>query len=283
MWPFKRKENRAETEASCNASTMDALILAMLQGAKSTKEKAMQIPTISGSIDLIANIIAATPLCLYRDDGGKAVEIKDDPRVYLLNDDTGDTLNANEFWRAMIHDYYLGKGGYAYINKDNFGAIRGIHYVDEANVSILKNTDPIFKDFNIAVNGVSYYPHNFLKILRNTRDGAEGVPITAENSKLIESMYLTLVLEYRMAARGGNKRGFLQSEKRMEQEQLDKLRDSFRRMYSGADEEAFVVLNNGLNFKEISDTAVEMQLNENKETNAAELAKLFHVSPEALA
>ena len=86
-----------------------------------------------------------------------------------------------------------------------------------------------------------------------------------------------------MAARGGNKRGFLQSEKRMEQEQLDKLRDSFRRMYSGADEEAFVVLNNGLNFKEISDTAVEMQLNENKETNAAELAKLFHVSPEALA
>lgn len=283
MWPFKRKENRAETEASCNASTMDALILAMLQGAKSTKEKAMQIPTISGSIDLIANIIAATPLCLYRDEGGKAVEIKDDPRVYLLNDDTGDTLNANEFWRAMIHDYYLGKGGYAYIDRDDFGAICGIYYVDEANVSILKNTDPIFKDFNIAVNGVSYYPHNFLKILRNTRDGAEGVPITAENSKLIESMYLTLVLEYRMAARGGNKRGFLQSEKRMEQEQLDKLRDSFRRMYSGADEEAFVVLNNGLNFKEISDTAVEMQLNENKETNAAELAKLFHVSPEALA
>ena len=53
-------------------------------------------------------------------------------------------------------------------------------------------------------------------------------------------------------------------------------------MYSNADKEPFVVLNQGLSFKEISDTAVEMQLNENKETNAVELAKLFHVSPEAL-
>lgn len=283
MWPFKRKENRAETVASAEASTMGDLILAILQGSGSTREKAMQIPTISGSIDLISNIIAATPLCLYRDEGGKAAAITDDNRVFLLNDDTGDTLNANEFWRAMIHDYYLGKGGYAYIDRNDFGEIRGIHYVNEANVSILKNTDPIFKEFNIAVNGVSYYPHSFLKILRNTKDGAEGVPITTENSKLIESMYLTLVLESHMAARGGNKRGFLQAEKRMEQTQIDDLRTKFQRMYSSADKEPFVVLNQGLSFKEISDTAVEMQLNENKETNATELAKLFHVSPEALA
>ena len=282
MWPFKRKENRAETAAVAVAPTMADLILAIMQSGGSTRDKAMQIPTISGSIDLIANIVAATPLGLYRDEGGKAVAITDDPRVFLLNDDTGDTLNANEFWRAMIRDYYLGKGGYAYIDRSDFGEFRSVHYIDESNISILKNTDPIFKDFNIAVNGVSYYPHNFLKILRNTKDGAEGMPITQENSQLIESMYLTLVLESHMAARGGNKRGFLQAEKRLEQGQINDLRTKFQSMYSNADKEPFVVLNQGLSFKEISDTAVEMQLNENKETNAVELAKLFHVSPEAL-
>lgn len=282
MWPFKRKENRAETAAVAVAPTMADLILAIMQSGGSTRDKAMQIPTISGSIDLIANIVAATPLGLYRDEGGKAVAITNDPRVFLLNDDTGDTLNANEFWRAMIRDYYLGKGGYAYIDRSDFGEFRSIHYIDESNISILKNTDPIFKDFNIAVNGVSYYPHNFLKILRNTKDGAEGMPITKENSQLIESMYLTLVLESHMAARGGNKRGFLQAEKRLEQGQINDLRTKFQSMYSNADKEPFVVLNQGLSFKEISDTAVEMQLNENKETNAVELAKLFHVSPESL-
>lgn len=65
MWPFKRKENRAETAAVAVAPTMADLILAIMQSGGSTRDKAMQIPTISGSIDLIANIVAATPLGLY--------------------------------------------------------------------------------------------------------------------------------------------------------------------------------------------------------------------------
>ncbi|MBQ8648092.1 MAG: phage portal protein, partial [Oscillospiraceae bacterium] len=39
----------------------------------------------------------------------------------------------------------------------------------------------------------------------------------------------------------------------------------------------------GLEFQESSATSVELQLNENKETNAAEFAKLFHISPESIA
>ena len=61
MWPFTRKENRAEGSAT------DALIQALLQGTKATKDRALQIPTIAGAIDLIANVVASTPIRLYRD------------------------------------------------------------------------------------------------------------------------------------------------------------------------------------------------------------------------
>lgn len=71
MWPFKRKENRAETAAVAVAPTMADLILAIMQSGGSTRDKAMQIPTISGSIDLIANIVAATPLGLTAMRAGK--------------------------------------------------------------------------------------------------------------------------------------------------------------------------------------------------------------------
>lgn len=277
MWPFTRKENRAEGSAT------DTLIQALLQGTKATKDRALQIPTIAGAIDLIANVVASTPIRLYRDEGGKAVEVKNDRRVFLLNDETGDALNANEFWHAMIRDYYLGRGGYAYLDYDGYRELQSIRYVDERHISIIKNTDPIFKDFNICVDGQVFYPWDFLKILRNTKDGAKGCPITEENSRLIETMYLTLVMEYTMAARGGNKRGFLQTDKKLTQENLDILRKNFRKLYSSDDMENFVVLNQGMNFKEISDTAVEMQLNENKQTNAAELAKVFHISTEVMA
>lgn len=104
-----RGEKRAERQVSFD----DELLKALLSSEKVTRETALQIPAISSGIELIAGIIASTPIKLYVEKDGKTDEVKNDPRLRLLNDETGDTLNSNEFWRAMIHDYYLGRGGYA--------------------------------------------------------------------------------------------------------------------------------------------------------------------------
>ncbi len=278
MGIFKRK-----TEIRADEGTVqfeDALLAALLSNQPATKEMALQIPTVSGGIDLIANVVASTPIKLYRDKDGKAEEVRDDYRIPLLNDETGDTLSANEFWHAIIRDYYTGKGGYAYINRQR-GRIRSIHYVDEREVTINRNADPIFKDFDILVAGGTYKPYDFLKILRNTKDGAQGVPITTENSQLITTAYQQLILEYTMARRGGNKKGFLVSEKKLDDKAMETLRKAWSNLYSNEKEMA-IVLNNGVNFKESSDTAAEMQLTENKDSNAKEFAKIFHVSADAI-
>lgn len=272
-----RKEERAE-EGTVGFD--DALLSALLGRGALSKELALQIPTVSGGIDLIANIVAGTPLKLYKDEGGKAVEIRGDYRLPLLNDETGDTLNTNEFWHAMIRDYYTGKGGYAYLNKVR-GKIRSIHYVDEASVSVIKNADPIFKEFNIQVNGTEYKPWDFFRILRNTRDGATGIPITQENSRLLDVALQQMQLEYAMAKRGGNKKGFLKAERRLDEASMTALKNSWNSLYAN-DSENMMVLNKDLDFKECSDTSAEMQLDENKRTNAQEFAKIFHVSPETM-
>lgn len=278
MGLFRKKEVRA-----AEVEIEDPLLKALLNGGEVTREMALQIPTVSGGIDLVANIISGTPIKLYRDEGGKAVEIRDDPRLRLLNDETGDTLNANEFWKAIIRDYYLGCGGYAYIHRER-GKIKSLHYVEESQISIQKNTDPIFKDFDIIVQGRIYHSFEFLKILRNTKDGAQGTPVIVENSKIIEAAYAAIVFERNLVKRGGNKKGFLKSEKRLDQSALDSLKAAFARLY-GNDSDAsenFVMLNSGIDFKESSNTSVEMQLNENKVTNAEEFAKIFHVQTAAI-
>ena len=112
---FRRQEIRADPDETMFE---DALLTALLGSGKATKQMALQVPTVSGGIDLIANVVAGTPVKLYREENGKAIEVPNDPRVRLLNDETGDTLNANEFWHAMIRDYYTGKGGYAYATLD---------------------------------------------------------------------------------------------------------------------------------------------------------------------
>lgn len=258
----------------------DGLLRALLQGEPVTKEMALSIPTIAGAIDMIGSIVASTPVKLYKELNGETVEVPDDPRVRLLNDETGDTLTPNEFWRAMVRDYYLGKGGYAYIDKP-FADYRSIRYVKEENISYLQNTDPIFKEYKILVDGKEYAPFHFFRILRNTRDGIRGVPITEESAKLIEVAYETLRFQLALLRRGGAKKGFLKSEKKVTQEVLDALKVGFRNLYSNSSENT-VVLNNGIDFKEASATSVEMQLKENKDADADDLAKLFHIPPEVL-
>ena len=276
--------NRKNTEVrSVDVSNEDTLIRALLNPTHVTKEMALQIPSISGTIDLIGSIIASTPIKLYEETNGKTEEIKGDNRVFLLNDDTGDMLNANYFWKAIVKDYYTGKGGYAYINRQK-GKVKSLHYVDEKYISVLSNNDPIFKDFDICVNGNRYMPFEFIKVLRNTKNGVIGVPITEENSSLISVSYASLMLELNASKRGGNKKGFLKSEKKIDDTAIKKLKEAFVKLYSDNSDSTdnFVVLNSGIDFKESSNTMAEMQLNENKLTNAQEVAKLFHVSPDVV-
>mgnify|MGYP000554022932 CR=1 FL=1 len=272
LW-FKRKEERAENTES-NAE--DGILLRALMGSTNiTKEQALNIPSVNSCIKFIADTVSMLPIKLYRDNNGKTEEVKDDVRVGLLNDDTRDTLDATQFWRAIITDYFLGKGGYAYINR-KLNNVISLHYVDEAFVSAIKNYDPIFKTYKIKVQGREYWPHEFIKILRNTKDGAEGTSIIDENNLILSVAYNSLIFEETLVKKGGNKKGFVKSPRKLTQDAIDKLKEAWRRLYSNNSDNV-VILNEGLEFQEASNTSVEMQLNENKETNSAEICKIFNI------
>ncbi len=270
-WPWK-KEERAEDVIS-QAET--ALLKALLGNTTVTKTEALNIPSVKSCITFIADTVSMIPIKLYRDNNGKAEEVKNDNRVILLNDDTKDTLDAVQFWRAIITDYFLGKGGYAYINR-RFNDVVSLHYVDETHISTIKDIDPIFKKYKIMVNGKEYWPYEFIKILRNTKDGAQGVSLIEENKLILSVAYNSLIFEETLVKKGGNKKGFLKSEKTLTEDAIRMLKEAWRNLYSNNSDNV-VVLNKGLEFQEASNTSVEMQLNENKETNSAEICKLFNI------
>ena len=269
--PEKRAEVQPETG---DVVESDVLLSALLGRDSVTRDVAVQIPAVAACVGLIADTIAGLPIRLY-EQKNEVEEITDDSRIFLLNSDTGDTLTAFQFWSAILADYFLGKGGFAFLNQVR-GEVKSIHYVEESMVSYVKNVDPIFKDYDLMVNGKKYHPWQFFKILRHTKDGIVGHSVQEENPMLVEVAYKSLVYEKNLVARGGNKRGFLQSEKTLTKEAFEKLKEGFRRLYSSSDENV-VVLNNGVKFQEASNTSVEMQLNENKETNAKEVCELFGV------
>ena len=254
----------------------DVLLKALIAGETITREKALTLPAVSGAVDFICNSVASMPVKLYKYKQGTVEEQEGDSRVKLLNGDTGDTLDAFQLKKAMVEDYLLGKGGYCYIERKR-NEVVALRYVEERYITILKNYKPIFKDYEILVEGQSYNPFDFIKLLRNTKDGASGIGMTVEVSKALETAYNTLLYQLNLVKGGGNKKGFIKSQRKLGQDEINTLKEAWKNLYNNSSENA-VILNQGLEFQEASNSSVENQINESKRTLMDEINGLFHIS-----
>lgn len=276
---FKRAETEEVTEETKDEE-FDAIVRGKVEGTYVTKSMAMQIPAFGASVDMISGIVAAIPIRLYRRNGDQIEEVSDDPRVKLLNTDTGDTLTAPEMKKAMVEDYYTGKGGFAYINRVG-NRVESLHYVKESDIATMANENPIFKRCQYLVGGNTYEDFDFIRILRATKDGRKGENLVDQNQAVLSVAFATMRFEHTLVKRGGNKRGFIKSAKKLGETALKALKKAWSTFYADSNENV-VILNDGIEFQEASNTSVEMQLNENKETNSNDISMLFKMSPKII-
>lgn len=122
-----------------------------------TREKAMQIPALAGAVNEIAETVANVPIKLYKRGAKRVEEVKGDWRTHLLNEDTGDTLDANMMKQALVKDYLLDGDGNIYVDWVGMD-IRSLRYVRSDYVSYAPNTDVIFKEYALLVQGKRYFP-----------------------------------------------------------------------------------------------------------------------------
>ena len=275
---FKKKiKNEANKETSVDENSINDVILkALIAGEEIDREKVLMIPAVSSAVGLICDSFAMIPFKLYKKttkEGKKQTTEVEDNRVNIINYDTGDTLDGFQFKKAIAEDYLLGKGGYAYINKRRNNFI-GVNYVQENKVLFERNTDAIFKNYNILVDGDIYRPYDFLKILRNTKNGAYGTGYTKEISKSLETAYKRIIYDLELMRTGGNKKGFLKAQKHLDEKGMSILKSQWNDYFAG--NSSCVILNDGMEFQEASNTSVENQLNEKNKTFSEEVKEIFH-------
>lgn len=268
---FKRKKKIEKRAESPSVLTLEGLVA---YGTKITREQALEIPTVAACVGKLADTVARLPIHLHQKVDDKVVEVKGDPRLKQLNGETGDAMNAVEMWTAALSDYFLGRGAWIYIEPQ----FEGLHYVDSRSVGIISNADPIFKQFCVNINGQNYYDWQFIKLLRKTRNGWDNVPIQEESATIFSAAYNSIKLENQMNVNGGCKPGFLKSSHILTKESADMIRENYNSMFSndgGSQKGKVVVLNEGIDFQAVTNTAVELQMNENKKVNSIEICKLF--------
>lgn len=268
---FKREKRSLENPAE----TPEGLADLLLSGTdmQASRKEVLTLPAVTACLQFITGAVSGMPVRLYRrmENGGK--EEIEDYRTQLLNKETGDTLDAVQFKRALVTDYLLSGAGYAFVNWQR-NKIKSVHYVAFDNVSALTNADPVFKEVNYWINGQRYDDYQVLRILRDSDDGMEGHGILKENQALFSTMFKALRYEHSTIGSGA-KRGFLKSSKHLDAGILRSLRMAWAKLFSG--DNSVVVLNDGLDFQEIGTTATENQLVDNKTMNNNSVYAIFGI------
>lgn len=258
-------------EASPGES-IEAIFLKM-SGNEITADQVKGIPMLMNCLDFIGNNVAISKIKLFKKEGDKHIET-DDKRTFLLNVATGDTLTPFELKKAMVMDYFLYGSAWVYVDR-NRNQVEGLYYVPNDQITLMPDTlNPLKKDFKVSCYGKIYNQYDFIRILRNTTDGYQGVSIVKDFNDFLSTSKNTQDFEGRVARSGGVKKGFLQSDHKLSEDALNNLKSAFDKLYN-SNENGVIVLNEGVNFKEASATSVELQMNQNKESNRVDITNIF--------
>ena len=126
------------------------------------------------------------------------------------------------------------------------------------------------------MNGNTYYHYQFIKLLRNSKDGASGVGLIDEINRALRTAFKRICYEYDLTITGGSRKGFIKSQKHLDDKAIRQLREAWEKYYSG--NANTVILNDGMEFQEASNNSTENQLNEKNITFRDEMRELFHIS-----
>jgi phage portal protein, HK97 family len=258
-----------------NEESLDPMLRAALSSDVITEEDALQIPAVNAAVNFISYAVSGLKIRLYKSENGETEEITDDYRLGLLNRETGDLLDAYQLKAALVKDYLLAGNGYAYVHWVGM-ELKGIYYVDPIYVSYDAYVDPIFKKTQFYINGQKYRDYKIMRVLRETKDGITGRGLVRDSDILLGTMLASLKYESKMVKTGG-KKGFLKTKGRIRQDLLNELKKSWRLLYSNDSDETIVVLNDGLEYQDAGQTAVESQLNQNKDTNSDQVLGVFGI------
>lgn len=275
LFNFFKKEEREFSSINSNQDDLTKILEGSTKTSAITREMAMQIPSLKAGIGFIADLVSSLEIKLHKVNDGKVETVSDDHRLKLLNDETGDTLNSYQMKQSLVRDFIISGNGYVYLNKDR-NRIISIHYVEPSRVSVTPNVDPIFKDGKLIVNGVLYNNYDFIIFAKNTVNGLSGKGLLDESSDILELTYNTLAFANSNIKAGGIKRGVVKSSKKLDDDSMSYLKSSWAELYdTNNNTNKVIILNDSLDFQELSQTSIELQILENRKTNNEDILNLI--------
>lgn len=285
-WRAEREQARSASNVTYDQSVMEAFgVIPSAAGTTVTPVTAMRVAAVFACVQKIAGAIATLPIHIYRTDGDVRERMPKDDLWYKLNEQPSTQYTAASHWEGVSIAQLLRGDGYTWIRRGMNNSIRELLPLPWGCVSPVRQSDGSVRYYiSLPEYGINTWlePSEILHFPGFGFDGIKSMSVISYAARAAVGNALAMD-EYsgKFFANGAHPSISLESPKKMDPEQINKLQQAFANKYSGLENahRLPLVLTEGITAKELSLSAEDAQLLEARKFQVVDIARAFGVPP----
>jgi len=240
-------------------------------------DSSLQVSTVWACVTLLVENIASLPLMVYQVDSQDQRITAKNQRIYaILHDSPNKRQTSMEFWMFMILNLVLRGNAYARIDRDHAGEVIALWPLASDQMEVIVADDgSLVYVYSYGQDGVVYLESDIMHI-RGMGNGVIGMsPLEYMRSSVsvaIEAQNHTK----RTFKKDARRPGVLMSDKVLNKEQRQAVRDNFGDIATGSGRELYV-LEAQFKFEPLGMSPADIQLLETRRFAVQDLARWFGV------
>lgn len=281
---FRQPETRAKLS---NTEAMRELFASptSMAGVVVNEQTALNVPAIYAAVNIISQTIAALPLHLFKDEGGKTVKAVGDPTYKVIHDRANDVMTSYQ-WRKWLATRLLLEGrATSLIVKDKAQRPAGFIPLEQCNLTITQSLKAGKLERTYTHKGTVYSHTDVIDlVLMPKSDGfSHYSPITLNKN----SIGLMIAMEHygaQLFANGGVPPMTLTSNAPMSPDAAKRADDQIKSLLGGASDRRRTILPvpAGFDLKEVAFDPAKQQLIEGRRFQISEASRIFNIAPAML-
>jgi len=277
MWPWRKSAPETEAKSLEALAEFFAAAGATASAIAVTPQKALESAPVARGVAVRSETLGCLPVHLYRrlEDGGK--ERADHPLETLLSGRLNGWTSTAEFLMTMERDSLLNDiGAVAVANRVDGGRIAELIRLDPSKV-VVEHDAGSEPRYLVSQKGGGQRVYHWSDILHVPNIGGVS-PIKQAR----EAIGLYRAMEGhagRIFANGGRPSGVLKSPKKLGPDVIARLKASWTKAHSGDASGGTAVLEEGVDWQQITSTSVDLQFLELRGFQVTEMARALGVPP----
>lgn len=281
-WPWAKKETRAVDPS------WDALSGMNMPGAGVNHRLAETLATVFACTQAISSAVASLPAFVFRlEERGRTVDNRH-PLSRLIRRGPNEWQTWPDFLEWIIASALLRGNALVEVISDNAGRVVELRPVPWDNVQVLMlrsgrlayDVSDITSIYGSTGRSRRLLQGEVIHLKDRSDDGLMGKSRLQRAAATIEAGLSVQNFSNAMFANGANPSGVLMVDGKLSLEAMDRLRDQFRKAYTGASNAAkAMVLDQGVRWQGVSVSPEDAELLASRRFSTEEIARIFQVPP----